>query len=177
MVLPCLLNIVIETRQCHCLTIENKVSDDAVPVKFDFRCKINGHYVIIEMQQKYKADVVKRFYLYHSVSTALQLESLKSIEVINSNGEKITEKNYSDLKPVITLIWMVDDMLGFKEDYIAYSTLPEVTQDFITNTDLWQQPIENILLEREKILRILENKTKGLDFFAENRLIYLFKKT
>ncbi len=158
------------------LSVENKLTDDAVTVKFDFRCKIQGQYVVIEMQQKYKIDVIKRFYLYHTVSTALQLETLKPIEVIKPNGETYTEKNYSGLKPVITIIWMVDDMLGFEDDYIAFTTLPEAAKDFIKNNDLWQQPLATILEERKKTLKILENDTKGLDFFTQNRLIYVFQK-
>jgi hypothetical protein len=158
------------------LSVENKLTDDSVMVKFDFRCKIHGNYVVIEMQQKYKVDVVKRFFLYHTLSTALQLESLKPVKVTKPNGETYTEKNYSGLEPVITLIWMVDDMLGFKDDIIVYSTLPEATKDFILNDALWQQPFETILKEREKVVEILGNKTKGLDFFSKNRLIYIFQK-
>jgi hypothetical protein len=158
------------------LTVENKLTDDAVTVKFDFRCKIQGQYVVIEMQQKYKVDVVKRFFLYHTVSTALQLETLKPIKITKPNGETYTEKNYSSLEPVITLIWMVDDMLGFEDDFIVYSTLPEAAKDFITNKDLWHQPLETILAEREKTIKTLENKTKGLDFFSKNKLIYIFQK-
>ncbi len=158
------------------LEVENKISDDAVTVKFDFRCKIRGQYVVIEMQQTYKTDVIKRFYMYHSVSTALQLETLKPITIEKPNGEKYTEKNYSTLEPVLTLIWMVDDMLGFDEDFIVFSTLPEATKDFITDKKLWEQPLENILAERKKVLKILENDTKELDFFAENKIIYLFQK-
>jgi PD-(D/E)XK nuclease family transposase/Helicobacter pylori protein of unknown function (DUF874) len=158
------------------LSVENKLTDDAITVKFDFRCKIHGEYIVIEMQQKYKVDVVKRFYLYHTVSTALQLETLKPVEVLKPNGETYIEKNYSGLKPVYTIIWMVDDMLGFDDDYIAYTTLPEAANSFIADNDLWQQPLENILAERKKTLKILENDTKGLDFFTKNRLIYVFQK-
>ncbi len=158
------------------LSIENKITDDAVTVKFDFRCKIRGQYVVIEMQQKYKVDVIKRFYLYHAVSTALQLEALKPIAVIKPDGETYTEKNYSTLEPVITIIWMVDDMLGFDEDYIAYTTLPEATKDFITDKNLWGNDLDTILAERKKVLKIIENDTKGLDFFTKNRLIYIFQK-
>ena len=158
------------------LSVENKLTDAAVTVKFDFRCKIHGQYVVIEMQQKYKIDVVKRFYLYQAVDTALQLETLKPSVVIKPNGETYTEKNYSGLEPVITLIWMVDDMLGFEDDYIAYTTLPESAGDFILDADLWAQPLENILEKRDKIVSILENKTKGLDFFTKNRMIYIFQK-
>ncbi len=157
------------------LSTEHKISDDAVIVKFDFRCKINGKYVQIEMQQKYKHDVNKRFYLYHCVNTALQLESLAATVVTKPNGETYTEKDYSGVEPVITIIWMVDDSLNFKEDMIVFSTLPEATKDFITDTTLWQQPLEAIEVEREKVLKILNNTTKDLDFFAQNRLIYAFQ--
>ena len=158
------------------LSTDYRISDDAVIVKFDFRCKIQGKYMVIEMQQRYKIDVIKRFYLYHAVSTALQLETLKPITVTKLNGETYTEKNYSGLKPVVTLIWMVDDVLGFEEDFIAYTTLPEAAKDFITDADLWEKSLESILEERKKALKILLNDTKGLDFFAQNRLIYIFQK-
>jgi hypothetical protein len=158
------------------LSVENKLTDASIVVKFDFRCKIHGQYVVIEMQQKYKIDVVKRFYLYQSVSTALQLETLQPITNTKPNGETYTEKNYSGLEPVITLIWMVDDMLGFEEDFIAYTMLPEAAKNFITDANIWEQPLENILAERNKVVEILENKTKGLDFFTQNRMIYVFQK-
>ncbi len=157
------------------LSTEHKLSDDAVIVKFDFRCKIKGQYVIIEMQQRYKLDVNKRFYLYHCISTALQLENLQPIVITKSNGETYTEKNYGALEPVITIIWMVDDALNFKEDMIAFSTLPEATKVFIMDDSLWKQPLEGILEERKKVLKILNNTTKSLDFFQQNRLIYVFQ--
>ncbi len=145
-------------------------------VKFDFRCKIHGKYVVIEMQQKYKTDVNKRFYLYHCVNTGLQLESLEPITITKPNGETYTEKNYSGLEPVITLIWLVDDTLNFKEDYIAFTMLPEAAKDFISDDVLWSKPFDDIKAEREKTLKILNNKTKDLDFFNQNRLIYIFQK-
>jgi hypothetical protein len=158
------------------LATEHKLSDDSVMVKFDFRCKIHGKYVIIEMQQKYKPDVNKRFYLYHCASTALQLEALEPITITKPTGETYTEKNYSGLEPVITLVWMVDDNLNFTEDFIAFTTLPEAARDFITNDNLWTQPMNVLLAERAKTLKILNNKTKDLDFFSQNRLIHLFQK-
>ncbi len=166
----------LQIAEIKILSTDYRISDEAVIVKFDFRCKIHGKYVVIEMQQRYKIDVIKRFYLYHIVSTAVQLETLKPITVTKLNGETYTEKNYSGLRPVITLIWMVDDVLGFEEDYIAFTTLPEVAKDFITDADLWEKPLESILEEREKTLKIIQNDTKGLDFFAQNRLIYIFQK-
>jgi hypothetical protein len=158
------------------LATEHKVTDDATLIRFDYRCKINGKYVVIEMQQKYKTDVNKRFYLYHCLGTALQLETLAPKVVIKANGESYSEKNYGGLEPVITLIWMVDDSLNFKEDFVAFSTLPEVAKTFISDTNLWNQPFETILAEREKTLKVINNKTKNLDFFSENRLIYAFQK-
>jgi hypothetical protein len=157
------------------LRTDHKLSDDAVIVKFDFRCKIDGAYIQIEMQQKYKRDVNKRFYLYHCVNTAVQLETLTPIVITKPNGDTYTEKDYSGIEPVITIIWMVDDNLNFKDDMIVFSTLPETATNFIKDENLWSKPIENILEQREKILKILNNTTKDLGFFAQNRLIYLFQ--
>ena len=158
------------------LRTDYKVTDDATVVRFDYRCKINGKYVVIEMQQKYKTDVNKRFYLSHCLGTALQLETLEPKVVTKLDGKTYTEKNYGDLKPVITLVWMVDDTLNFKEDFIAFTTLPEATKDFVANNELWKQPLDIIIKEREKTLKILNNDTKDLDFFSQNRLIYAFQK-
>lgn len=60
--------------------LDNKhsVTDDATIVEFDYRCKIEGNYVIIDMQQWYKKDIVQRFYVYHSLNTVLQLEDMPS---------------------------------------------------------------------------------------------------
>jgi hypothetical protein len=128
------------------------------------------------MQQKYKTDVNKRFYLYHCLGTALQLETLKPKVITQLDGKTYTEKNYGGLEPVITLIWMVDDNLNFTDDFVAFTTLPEAAKDFISNDDLWHQPLDFILKEREKTLKILNNGTKDLDFFSQNRLIYAFQR-
>ena len=56
--------------------VEYKLTNKAYRIKFDYRCKINGHYVVIEMQQGHKQDVGKRFCLYHGINLAVQLESL-----------------------------------------------------------------------------------------------------
>ena len=158
------------------LGIEYKITNDAVIIKFDYRCKINGKYVIIEMQQQYKKDVVKRFYLYHCVGTALQLELLKSVTVTKANGETYKEKDYGGIEPVITIIWMVSDTLNFDNDFVVFTTLPEATKNFITDEALWSQSIETILKARAKTLKLLNNKTKGLDFLQENKLIYVFQE-
>jgi len=81
------------------------ITDDSIPVEFDYRCKLdNGEYVIIEMQQWYKTDIVRRFYLYHSLSTSLQLEDLgEEVKSIHFSRKVKKEKLYKDLEPVITL--------------------------------------------------------------------------
>lgn len=70
---------------------------------------------------------------------------------------------------------MVDDTLGFDEDFIVFTTLPEATKDFIADEALWSQPLETILAARDKTLKILNNKTKGLDFLQKNKMIYIFQ--
>jgi len=167
---------------------KHKLTDGAQTVEFDFRCKIEGNYVIVDMQQWYKSDIVKRFYLYHTVNTALQLEKLpiKSVlisDFIVEKKDNITElkpvvkntRDYSGLEPVITLIWMVGDTLHFKEDdYIAYTMAPEIALDFIKNDEFWQNK-EIREMQRKKVLEVLANKNKNLDFLHQNRLIYAFQ--
>ena len=166
----------VKITEMKLLKTDSKVTDDATVVRFDYRCKINGKYVVIEMQQKYKTDVNKRFYLYHCLGTALQLETLQPKVITQFDGKTYTEKNYGGIEPVITLIWMVDDNLNFTEDFIAFSTLPEAAKDFINNDELWKLPLETILSERNKTLKILNNDTKDLGFFSQNRLIYAFQR-
>jgi hypothetical protein len=166
----------VKITEIKLLATDHKVTDDATLVRFDFRCKINGKYKVIEMQQKYKTDVNKRFYLYHCLGTALQLETLEPKVITKLGGETYTEKNYGGLEPVITLIWMVDDTLNFTDDYVAFTTLPEATKDFISDDNLWKKPFDTILEEREKTLKIVNNDTKNLDFFSQNRLIYAFQR-
>lgn len=166
----------VKITEIKILKTDHKVTDDATLVRFDYRCKIKGKYYVIEMQQKYKTDVNKRFYLYHCLDTVLQLENLELKTITKRNGDTYTEKNYGGLEPVITLIWMVDDTLNFTEDFIAFTTLPEAAKDFIANDTLWEQPLEFILKEREKTLKVINNDTKDLGFFSQNRLIYAFQR-
>ncbi len=167
----------------------HKLTDNAQTVEFDFRCKIEGKYVIIDMQQWYKTDIIKRFYLYHTVNTALQLEKLpiKSVLTedftteITKNKEELkiivqNTRDYSRLEPVITLIWMVSDTLHFKDDdFIAYTMAPEIAMDFIKREEFWQNP-EIREMQRKKVLEVLANNNKNLDFLHQNRLIYAFQR-
>jgi hypothetical protein len=45
--------------------------------------------------------------------------------------------------------------------------VPEATKDFITDPHLWAKPLDAILSEREKVLKVLSNATKELDFFSQ----------
>jgi len=167
----------------------HKITDNAQTVEFDFRCKIEGKYVIIDMQQWYKTDIMKRFYLYHTVNTALQLEKLPIKSVLTENFTIETTENkeeikflvkntrdYSRLEPVITLIWMVSDTLHFKDDdFIAYTMAPEIAMDFIKREEFWQKP-EIREMQRKKVLEVMANNNKNLDFLPQNRLIYCFQR-
>ncbi|MCP4344348.1 MAG: hypothetical protein GY795_02345, partial [Desulfobacterales bacterium] len=86
--------------------------------------------------------------------------------------------DYRMLEPVITLIWMVDDTLGFAEDdCISYVMTPEIVTEFVRNEKLWHQPeIVSLLEERAKVIKVMSNDTKDLDFLASNRLMFAFQK-
>ncbi len=161
------------------LTTEHRVTNESAVVEFDFRCKINGAYVIVDMQQWYKPDVIHRFYMYHSVSTALQLEKLplKSIIVNPQTQEEEQIKDYRRIDPVITLVWMVDDTLQCEGDFLSYSMTQQTTIDFIRNENIWsRKDITEILEQRDAVIKAMENKTKNLDFIPQNKLVFAFQK-
>ena len=169
----------IKIEDIEILERKNFITDKALPVEFDYRCKLdNGEIVIIEMQQWYKTDVIKRFYLYHALSTSLQLETLEEqiVSIDSQTGNIIKDKLYNDLKPAITLIWMVDDTLNFKEDFVSFKMGVEELHDFVKDNDLWSKPFDQILKERERVLNIQNNDTKGLNFLSESRLTFIFQK-
>ena len=81
------LGVVIE--EIELIRVKHRLTDSAALVEFDFRCKINGRYIIIEMQQAYKMDVVKRFYVYHALSSGMQLETLpKKVSTNKKTGKR-----------------------------------------------------------------------------------------
>jgi hypothetical protein len=169
-----ILNVIITDFEI--LPRKNKITDDAAFVEFDFRCRINGKYYILDMQQWYKTDVVKRFYLYFCNNTSLQLESMKSVSIPLADGRIYKTKNYEQLEPTITLIWMADDTLGFKEDMISYSIFPESMNDFMKDEEVWANKTkEELLAIRQKVLDIANNAHKNLDFLPENRFILMFQ--
>jgi hypothetical protein len=166
----------IEIEEIEMLATKHKITDNASAVEFDFRCKINGSYIIIDMQQWFKTDIIKRFYLYHSMNTVLQLEKMPDKSIAVEEEKKREVKDYDVLLPVITLIWLADDSLGFDEDFVSYMMTSEVVHDFLENKTLWREDnIVALLKERERCLQIMNNKTKKLDFLKQNRLIYAFQ--
>ncbi|MEK7256288.1 MAG: hypothetical protein AAB316_16160 [Bacteroidota bacterium] len=159
------------------LPLKHKLTDAALPVEFDFHCVINHKPVIVEMQQGYKTQEVRRFYAYHSIITALQLENLAAINEALNSEEKKKVLLYNALEPVITIVWMVHDTLGFTDDYVGFCMQPEPVGSFILNEELWSEtvPSARLLDERQRVAALLKNKTKSLDFLPQNRLIYAFQ--
>lgn len=172
-----LLEISIESIEG--LKTSRRVTDASASVEFDFRCKINGSYVIVDMQQWYKPDVAHRFYLYHTLGTSLQLEDLPLKALVTSKDSDKVQKHrdYRAVEPVLTVVWMVDDVLGNTDDILSYRMYPEDVAYFLRNSDLWDQPeIKALLEERTRVLEKLDNKTKSLDFIQANRLLFAFQK-
>jgi hypothetical protein len=159
---------------------QHRVTDDAAFVEFDFRCKIDGAHIIIDMQQWYKPDVAQRFYLYNALNTGLQLEKLPKRKIVIDTGTRQIKKvkDYRLLEPVYTIIWMVDDTLAFKkEDFVSYIMTPEIVVKFVQNEKLWNKKNIKMLMEkRADVMKVLSNNTKELDFFAKNRLVFVFQK-
>jgi len=122
-------------------------------VEFDYRCRINGKYVIIDMQQWYKSDVIKRFYLYHTLNTGLQLEMLPdkllSIDSKIAKSTKAVSRNYSQVDPVITLIWMVNDSFGFDDNYAEYAMQHNSVEAFLNDDDFWKTAAPDELFARK----------------------------
>ncbi len=169
-----LLNVEIEFIEY--LPRKNKITDDAAFVEFDFRCKINGKFVIIDMQQWYKQDVIKRFFMYFCNNTTLQLENIPPMSLPAPGGKEYKTKNYSFLQPNLTIVWMAHDTLGFEDDIVSFSLFAEMLNDFLRNNNIWTtKNHEELLKLREELLKKLDNNKKGIDFLSENRLIYAFQ--
>jgi len=166
----------IKIDELEVLPTKHKITDNATAVEFDFRCRINGNFVIIDMQQWFKSDIVHRFYMYHSMNTVLQLEKMPDKSIKLGDDKKRDIKDYDKLIPVITLIWLADDNLNFKDDFVSYTMTSEALHDFIRNKNLWKaENVLQIIAEREKCLEIIDNRTKKLDFLQKNKLIYAFQ--
>lgn len=156
------------------LPVEYKLTHKAYRIKYDYLCKINGYYVIVEMQQGHLQDVVKRFYLYHGVGVAVQLEDLPVR--IDKTGKRKT-RDYSGVLPVITLVWMADDGFKTKEDMLNYRLYPSEVANFIKNEELWKRgDIEELRRIRATLLTMLNYDKKDLDFLPKNQLIFAFQQ-
>ncbi|MCD4818814.1 MAG: hypothetical protein K8S23_08995, partial [Candidatus Cloacimonetes bacterium] len=104
-------------------------------------------------------------FTYFKPPVRLEVIDLKEIE------------DYRLIEPVLTLIWMVSDKLGFEDDFVSYKLLPEVVSEFLKNETIWyKENFIHLLEERDKHLKIIENKTKDLDFLPKNKLIFMFQK-
>ena len=131
----------VEIESLEMLPVHSRVTDDAACVEFDFRCKIAGQYVIIDMQQWYKTDIVQRFYLYHALNSGLQLEDLPKKALHLESGKTLkSAKDDRKVEPVITFIWMVDDSLDFTENDVSYIMTPELVPEEV---------VERILREHQ----------------------------
>ncbi|OQY09929.1 MAG: hypothetical protein B6I28_02025 [Fusobacteriia bacterium 4572_132] len=172
-----------EIEDIEVLGSKHKITDDARIVEFDYRCKIKGNYIIIDMQQWFKPDISQRFYIYHSLNSALQLEKLgtKVLRIeqdLDNRNKKIKEiKDYRLIEPVLTLIWMVDDNLGYNENYISFSLIPHHVEKFIKDVKLWKKEnMKKLMLERDKIIEMLKNNKREVDFLGKNKLIFMLQK-
>jgi hypothetical protein len=154
---------------------DHKVTNAAALVRFDYRCKINGKYVIIEMQQGYKQDVVKRFLLYHCLSTALQLETIKETIVKDAKGREHRTRNYGELEPVITIVWMAQDNFDLIVDYIEYNLYPKGFADFIRDEAAWKAAKSELEAQRTQLLEYPKKDRRELSFLEQNRLIFVFQ--
>lgn len=163
----------ITIQQIEVLRVDHKLTNEASLLRFDYRCKVDGKYIIVDMQQWYKQDVVQRFYLYHAANSVLQLENLP----LKSLQKEKKVKDYSYLEPTITLIWMVHDNLSFIDDYIKYGLSPSDIEDFLMNKKLWSKGLfEDLLQKRNELISLLTNDTKNLLFLKKNQLIFAFQR-
>lgn len=129
------------------------------------------------MQQWYKPDVVQRFYVYHAIGSALQLEDMPKKLIPLPDGKTRSVRDYSELLPTITIIWMVHDTLGFTDDYVSFVLTPEYISEFIRDAREWNTAkCKELVSKREKLLELLTNSEKNIDFLSKNKLIYAFQK-
>jgi len=169
----------IEIEEIENLPTKHKITDDAIFVEFDYRCKINGNYVIVDMQQWYKPDIVQRFFMYHCLNTSLQLEKIEKKVITNNeeNKKNIVINNYRKIEPVITLVWLVSDTIGFVDNYESFSFMNQKALDFINDFELFSRSkFDEIEKKRKELLKIINNDKKNLDFLGKNKLIFMFQK-
>ncbi len=156
---------------------KTKLTVDAAYVEFDYRCKIDGQYVILDMQQWYKKDVIKRFYMYDANNTSLQMETLKPMSVLTGEGKEYKTRDYSQIEPTTTIVWMVDDRLGYNENIVSFSLTPDLVTDFMRDATIWGANDSETLLKRHaELLAIMDNDNKDIGFLSKNKLMFVFQK-
>ncbi len=167
----------IKIEKLEFLPQKHSVTNDAQIVEFDFHCKTANERFIIEMQQWYKHDIVQRFYVYHALGAALQLEDMPKKIIPLPEGKTKKIKDYGELLPTITIIWMVHDTLNFTDDYISYVLTPEYITTFLQDSEQWTNENCPMILEKRKEMNnLLINTKKNIDFLKKNKLIYAFQK-
>ncbi len=167
-----------EIEEITKLDNRHKVTDDAKVVEFDYRCKIkNGDYVIVDMQQWYKTDIIRRFYVYHMLNTALQLEKMPKKAIVTGEENSRNVDDYKAIEPAITLVWLVDDTIGTKENYVSYALTPNIVEDFLQNNELWKKKnIKELIEERTRVLKAVNNDVRDIEFLNKNKLIFMLQK-
>ena len=171
--------LAVKIQEIERLPDKHRITDDAAPVEFDFRCKIADRFVMVEMQQWHKQDVVERFYLYHCLNTSLQSEDLPLKRLsFGKDGQTRKIADYGQLQPAITIIWLVHDTLGTQANTLRRSMLPEETLEFIQDDGLWENTADwnDVKTRRDEVLNIVSNNAKGLGFLQRNRLIFALQK-
>lgn len=166
----------VEIEEIELLETKHFLTNDSSKVEFDFRCKIAGADIIIDMQQWYKPDVIKRFYLYHCASTVLQLERLPEKKLVVEQEKRAKDKDYKFVSPVLTLIWMVQDTFDLPHNFINYGLNPGQVQEFLRDNTLWENPdIKMLVKNRNEVLGLMQHGNKDLDFLAQNQLTFMFQ--
>lgn len=59
----------IKIQEIEVLPVDQKLTNEASPLKFDYRCKVDGQYLIIDMQQWYKQDIIQLFHLHFPLAS------------------------------------------------------------------------------------------------------------
>ncbi len=167
----------IKIEKLEFLPNKYSVTNDAQTVEFDFHCKTKSEQFIIEMQQWYKHDIVQHFYVYHALGVAFQLEDIKEKLIPLSDGNIKKIKDYSELLPTITIIWMVQATYYFTDDYIVYILTPEYIKTFLKDSEEWIKGNYQLILEKRKNMsNLIINAKDDIDFLKKNKLIYAFQK-
>jgi len=105
------------------------------------------------------------------------LEGLPKKAMFLPENQVKETRDYSELLPVITIVWMVSDTLDFEDDYKIFAMTLKDVHDFLNNVSLWRNPdITALLRAREELFKQLNNNAKDLHFLQKNQLVYVFQK-